>query len=1206
MKPSRKQLRWALAAFGFILAVLLAAVLLAPRLIDLEAVRAKIEQAVSRETGGKITFERMEVAVFPRPRAVFHNTVIDIPGRVSGSVARLEAFPRIMPLLGGSIALSSVHLSEPDLRIVIPKAQQEKKEEFSLSTLQGRIIEWSAKAAGLSVSVSGGSLLLKHEDGDVGIRELDAKLSAGLSDVSVRLEASTEATGRFSLRGRLSPETFAGDGDLRVSRLRTQLLPQKMMAGALSVLEETDGDLRLKWRAKSISDLALEAEAEFPRLVLKREGGRIDLQVKALDASSQIREGGIVLAVKKLRLAKPGLSLAGSLDAGNAGGQVSLEIRGEDLDVTAIRETALAFASDVPVVRNIFRYVEAGAIPRISFRSAGPTLADLGKTANFRIEGRLDKGTVFVPGPALRITDVNADAVIENGILTASNVVSEMQKIRGTAGSVRVGLKGKDAPLHIETTVRADAGAVHGLLVRLIRNQDVVRELGRISSMNGSLEGRLVLGERVDAVDVIADVAKMKFSAAYERLPAALAIESGRIHYDRALISAEELTGRIGRTTFSNLSGQVRTAEEPRLEVRSAAGSLDLGQIFPWLSATGGSGSPLGKFRAMQGRLDLASVSISGPLQKPETWSFSAAASPKTVVLHAAGLPSPAALDNGTIMATQEKLDFSGVNAQMLDASFRLAGSLTGYLHDLSRIESTGEGVAGARSTGWVFEKLQLSGHLKPQAKIVLTNARAVWEKDKKTVFQGAMELSGGLHMDLHVEAGPDLLVVESAGIRDALSDASVSFKRSGREISVGFKGTLHQKTLVPLVVMAVPEGARAEGEFSARLLPDDLAASTAQGTIRGVQFPADMFGIERIDRISLQARDRELHVEAADFSYAGNSFTVSGNIGAVRNTINLDLDVSAGRIVWDEIAKKFGVGKEAGGPAEKTMKKQLTMQGIIRLKAEKFLYRRLEASPVEAVIRPAPEMTRVSIVKAGVCGIGTTGEIEFSAGGTGIDITLDAKNLGFKPTVVCLSKSRADASGTFTLQGRLKAHGKAGELLRTMSGKFDFTARDGRISRYRTLDSVFDFMNNEEELKGQVPDLDKEELVYSLLMVKGEIGRGVLTVQEGVLDSGRVEIVGQGAVDLVDGGIDLNLLVAPLRSLNKAVESIPVVGTVLGGSLVSVPVKVTGATSDPKVSYLSASGAVSNLTGMMSRTLKLPLNIFSPFMPKGKDKPQD
>jgi hypothetical protein len=95
------------------------------------------------------------------------------------------------------------------------------------------------------------------------------------------------------------------------------------------------------------------------------------------------------------------------------------------------------------------------------------------------------------------------------------------------------------------------------------------------------------------------------------------------------------------------------------------------------------------------------------------------------------------------------------------------------------------------------------------------------------------------------------------------------------------------------------------------------------------------------------------------------------------------------------------------------------------------------------------------------------------------------------------------------------------------------------------------------------------------------------------------MKIVWEGELDLKTRQVELIVLLAPLKTLDKIVNNVPLVGKVLGGSLISIPVKVEGPVKDPRVTPLSASALGSGLLNTMKRTLGIPFEVFEFVFPK-------
>lgn len=80
-------------------------------------------------------------------------------------------------------------------------------------------------------------------------------------------------------------------------------------------------------------------------------------------------------------------------------------------------------------------------------------------------------------------------------------------------------------------------------------------------------------------------------------------------------------------------------------------------------------------------------------------------------------------------------------------------------------------------------------------------------------------------------------------------------------------------------------------------------------------------------------------------------------------------------------------------------------------------------------------------------------------------------------------------------------------------------------------------------------------------------------------------------------------VLVSPFSTVNWILRHIPLVGRLMSGNLVSVPVRVSGDLADPEVTFLSPTAVGSRLIELLKNVLKLPFEIISPLLPKEPEK---
>jgi len=159
-------------------------------------------------------------------------------------------------------------------------------------------------------------------------------------------------------------------------------------------------------------------------------------------------------------------------------------------------------------------------------------------------------------------------------------------------------------------------------------------------------------------------------------------------------------------------------------------------------------------------------------------------------------------------------------------------------------------------------------------------------------------------------------------------------------------------------------------------------------------------------------------------------------------------------------------------------------------------------------------------------------------------------------------------------------------------------SAKDGKILKSKSLDKTFDLLNTSENFKGQFPDLDREIVSYTDLKLRGFIREHRIQIEEGILEAPSMEIAARGYFDLSNETLNFNAFVSPLKTVNRVVKGIPVLGYVMGGRLVSVPMKISGNIKDPQITFLSPSAIAAETLGLVERIFKLPIKVVEPIFP--------
>jgi len=107
------------AVLGVLLALLGILLFLAPRLANMEPVKNRILDGLSRQIGGTVTCERIALSFFPAPALAFHNLEVASPENYQGKARRLAATLKGRSLLAGRVEIAALVLEDPDVWVTL-------------------------------------------------------------------------------------------------------------------------------------------------------------------------------------------------------------------------------------------------------------------------------------------------------------------------------------------------------------------------------------------------------------------------------------------------------------------------------------------------------------------------------------------------------------------------------------------------------------------------------------------------------------------------------------------------------------------------------------------------------------------------------------------------------------------------------------------------------------------------------------------------------------------------------------------------------------------------------------------------------------------------------------------------------------------------------------------------------------------------------
>jgi hypothetical protein len=341
------------------------------------------------------------------------------------------------------------------------------------------------------------------------------------------------------------------------------------------------------------------------------------------------------------------------------------------------------------------------------------------------------------------------------------------------------------------------------------------------------------------------------------------------------------------------------------------------------------------------------------------------------------------------------------------------------------------------------------------------------------------------------------------------------------------------------------------------------------------------------------------VNVETGNLTWGANHLNLSGGINLLENQIMIDADVSADSIDWRQVKNILDYFQKRDTGAKATKPKRLI--GALKFQTDRFNYEPYRVQPLLTDVSFEVDKVMISIKQAALCNISLQGLLKIHEQTLEIYLVPTATEQDLSPTVSCLMNENKLVTGTYNFNSELLSKSKPDVIRRSLSGRLDFSAEKGRIYRIGLLAKILAILNVTEIYRGELPDLTGEGFAYNSMRASAVLKGGKLIMKECSIDGVSMGLVCEGDIDIVEKKMDLTILVAPFKTVDRIVEVLPLISQVLGGKLISIPFKAKGDLKDPEVVLLPPKAVGSEVMGILERTLKLPITIIQPVLPKNK-----
>jgi len=1214
---SRKIVIGAVIGIAAVVILLFAAVLVLPKLIASEALKAKIRSEFSSKVGGEIDFNRLDFSVFPLPHVTLDKASVVLPKKLTGSAEMISVTPKILLLLSGKISFREIRVQQPDVTVILQKSLEEKTpaKPPSASDVMRQIVSVFVTPPALRLPdvdgyvESGRFKLIYDSRAVVELDHVDARLTNAAGSLAFQVTGTSTAAESVSISGTADTLESRGNARIQLNRLQPLVIRDTFFPGFPVKMKAAPVDLTVDINTVGPGQMQADIDVTVPELTLARDNKIMEMRNRELKSRVDLDKNSVAVSLAQLVLDYPQMSLAGHLISSIDDAQLRMELEGRNIDVKTTRQAALSLSGENNVIRGIFEVLRGGTVPMITLTAQGQAFSDLGNMDALVIRGQMRDGDVTIPGVQLDLTDTAGDVVISRGILEGENLRARLGNSTGQNGKLKLGLVGDETPFHLDIDVGADLAQLPPILDRLIGDKDFRGELAMIEDLKGNANGKLVLGEDVNNLDVTVAASDIHLTARYRGIPHPVAITGGNFSYTGAGIGVNQLHGSLGNSTFADLSGGLEWGKKGDLEITSGRCAIYLAEMVPWLASFEALRETLKYYGGEQGGVTISALKLKGPLQIPRDWQFDVAGEIEGLVLEdLPGRPGTVKIDFAKIKADSRDFAYTDGQISLQDAPLKISGTHRGYLkgfnNDVSLIL---EGRLGPQFIEWLSRVLGAPSWLKlrPQT---LSPSKLRYVKGEKNTFAASIATQEGLKMSTDILLGGDELVIQKLLIQDPVSRADIGLHVKNRAVDLAFDGKIDQQTVSRLFREESFLVGSIEGKMRAQWDLQNLSKSSMEGELRGrdIFVAYDPATPLKINSFDLRGDASRIRIDTADLKWGEMPLKITGTIQPETDKrLGVDMDIAADAVDLDHLIQLLKDRPSKKQPQTGPKSRPFAVTGNIRLETDRFTYGDFTLSPVHADASLKNDQTDITIKEAVLCGISMPGTITLSPETIRFDIKPMAKDQELNPSLNCFAGAESKgkgtlltdktfkADGTYSLQGSFQGNGKAEDLLKTATGQLEYSAANGHIYHDVILLNVLKYLNSTELLTGQtdLAKMDTTGFGYRAINIEASLQNGKIVYHKIILSGPALALTAAGDLDLLTGRLDLNLLVALQTTLDRIFDKIPLVGGVLQ-TFNTIPLSLRGTLDSVHVYPLSPSAVAYELKRLMENTARGPIKL--------------
>ncbi len=467
----------------------------------------------------------------------------------------------------------------------------------------------------------------------------------------------------------------------------------------------------------------------------------------------------------------------------------------------------------------------------------------------------------------MEFTDVDGDVKISDGILEGSGIDAEMEGSSVKNGRIKLDLLHDDGPFQVDGDVAADLAHFFPILEGMLGKTSLSREFARIKEIEGSAEGKIALQGTLRSFKTDVDVSRFNLKAVYEPVPYPILVRSGQFHYDDSAVTVKQLTGTLGKSSFSGIDGGLKWEPKTHLSISGGTLGIVLDEIYPWFVSVAGLEEEFGEIKEATGRLDVSGLKFEGDLSHPESWKYQGEGTLKNVRVVTPKLPEPLLVSQGKFKTDSSTLLLENTDMVVSDCKLRSDVAIQGYRHGIQSFRADFSGTVGPKMTEWISKKAELPDKFRIKAPLRFSNSHIDWENNGQLSVAAEVISGQGVKVSLDLRKEKKAFDLRRLVISDDVSNGSFQLTAKEGILDAEFSGTLHRQTFDKLLMRRPILTGEMEGNFKAHILLKTPRESDLSGGLHVKGLDLETLNVPlKIEEISLRTEEKKVEIEEMHF----------------------------------------------------------------------------------------------------------------------------------------------------------------------------------------------------------------------------------------------------------------------------------------------------------------------------------------------------